>query len=192
MVNETYLNDQKVESPVLEVDRALVAQLENMGTGSPISGFGGGLEMDGTGQLQVDSSYFDGSITGVSDPLSSNLDGAGYDITNVDRFVGNSLEAEKADTRSGYTDVTSSRSLDTIETNATGSDLDVVIIVNSNVDNNDINVFSKVNGSAVAIERFNLDSSERTTLYMTVPAGDDYSASIASGDVSLHKWLEQS
>lgn len=96
MVQETYFDTSKVESPNAEYDAADIAsatlgEILGMGTGSPISGFGGGLEMDGSGNLQVNSAYFDGSITGISNPLTANLDAANYDVTNVGALEANEV-----------------------------------------------------------------------------------------------------
>lgn len=88
MVEETYFDDQKVESPQSEFDASDIAsatlgEILGMGTANPIDGFGGGLEEDGNGKLQVNPAYFDGTIDGLTNPLTADLDADGYNVQNV-------------------------------------------------------------------------------------------------------------
>lgn len=94
MVNRTRINDGKVESPEVSTDEVntlksniSVAQIETITgkvTDQPINNLnGGGLEHDGNGNLQVDSDVFTGTINGISNPLTGDLDAAGYSINNL-------------------------------------------------------------------------------------------------------------
>jgi len=118
----------------------------------------------------------------------------GGDVNNAGTVGTEALEADKADTRSGYNDVTSSRSFNTTETNNTGSDLDVIVTAESTADATDIILYSKVGGTATD-QNYDpsADSGSRYSVKVTVPNGSDYEVNL-SGDVSqinLQTWVEQ-
>lgn len=111
MVDQTRINNGKIETPNGEIDLATlltaeVSELSGSITEKSITQIdGGGLEHDGNGRLQVDSSYFDGSITGISNPLSADLDAADYNINNAGSVDANSVNTGKINNANSPVDI---------------------------------------------------------------------------------------
>ena len=131
--------------------------------------------------------------------FAGDVDMGGNDVTNagvVSAVDGSfdALEADKADTRSGYTDVTTSRSLDTTETNTTGSDLDVSVTTQSQVDNTNMAIDLVIDGSEISRSVQNQSLADDTvTVTGTVANGSDYSVESLgdTADYTLRSWSEQ-
>jgi len=102
------------------------------------------------------------------------------------------LEAENADTRNGYSIVTDSRSLNTVYTNSTNSDLDVEVSVQATSDATFEQFQFDVDGSYIHRIARTLDKDEMEILGATVPAGSDYGVdSFGDGNVFVQRWVEQ-
>jgi len=127
--------------------------------------------------------------------FAGTVDMGGNDLTNAGLVSGvdgsfDTLEAEKVDTRGGYEEVTSSRSAGTDEVNNTGSDLDVIVTVEADLDDI-INLTFRIDGDAVdrALIRADVNSS-RQSVSATVPNGSTYTINSPNdGEITL--WVEQ-
>lgn len=131
------------------------------------------------------------------DETNDQLDAEGNDLVSVGTADVTALEAEKADTRGGYEDVSSSRAFDTVETNTTGSDLDVKVVIESSADGVEIDLFLRTerpDGTVGSIDEHKqtLDSGQKTTVGITVPAGADYELQSFGSNYTIKKWSEQS
>ena len=156
------------------------------GQGSVIAGpLTGEGEITGEGNLAVVDDVQDA----VRNPVQENVDFNSNDATGI-----SALEADKADTRSGYTSVVSSRSFDTTEINTTGSDLDVVVTVQSTADGTDVNIALDVDGLRISNLTQEHDSVKRVVIDATVPNGSEYElrAFGDSEDYEIDRWVEQS
>jgi hypothetical protein len=116
---------------------------------------------------------------------------------HVDRVVTDLVDTDALDSRQGYQDVTSSRSLDTWYQNTTGADLNVSFWVQADSGSTTMAPRLSVNSSQsdlyVAREQDTVDSGDRFTLTATVPDQYYYRA-VSFGDTSsysLDKWVEQ-
>ena len=107
------------------------------------------------------------------------------------------LEAEQANTRSGYVDKSADRSFGTWYQNTTGSDLDVSVVIGSDTDGSDIQGFLEVNetqeGESVSRVRDIFDANFRFTLSATVAEGEYYRVRVTGDDQNATKdeWKEQ-
>ena len=107
------------------------------------------------------------------------------------------LEAEQADTRSGYVDKSADRSFETWYQNTTGADLDVSVVIGSDTDGSDIQGFLEVNETQETkpVSRFRniLDANFRFTLSATVAEGEYYRVRLTGDDQNATKdeWKEQ-
>jgi len=123
----------------------------------------------------------------------------GTDADRVDVFAGqvdaNSVNTEQADTRTGYTEVSSSRSFNTTETNNTGADLDVSVVAISDSSDTDMNIDIRQGGLVVDKTRIpSAANAERASVQATIPAGSDYTVRAFKdlADYSIDTWVEQS
>ena len=140
----------------------------------------GSLFQNADGNVEIQDETGTGSVFGPDGIVTPAIDAE-------------SASVESLDSRQGYTDVASSRSLDTQETNNTGSDLDVAVTVISDADATDINARINVDGVRVDAHRRTADEFERVSYQATIPNGSTYIVE-ALGDTanySLVEWVEQ-
>jgi len=121
-------------------------------------------------------------------------EGAGtWDFVSGDLTGIASLEAAKADTRGGYSELSSSRALDTTETNNSGSDMNVSINLVPTSDGSFIRARLKVGGENVSRYKKICDLNEGGNVSAVVPDGSTYQLE-AFGDTAnyeLQTWYEQ-
>jgi len=110
-------------------------------------------------------------------------------VTSIETATVGSLEAEKAQTRNGYENVTSSRALSTTEINDTGSDLNVSVVMKAD-DDEVLNTTLEVGGVAVDRATRQTGTNNRHTLSATVPSGESYIVD-ESNDAVIDIWVEQ-
>jgi len=119
----------------------------------------------------------------------------GNDITDAGSVSADTLEANTADTRNGYNDVTGSRSFDTVETNNTGADLNINVVAECGSDGSAMSIVVSIDGSNVDEESIqNPTNGDKISVSNTVQDGSDYQVK-AFGDTanfSLRRWSEQS
>jgi len=120
--------------------------------------------------------------------LLSALDANSKDINNIA-----ALEATNADTRNGYQNKTSSRSLNTTETNDTESDLDIQVTLQATADATPYNTKINIDGINLGGPRGVLDNSERVVIKDVVKAGASYEIREFGGsaDLEVDTWFEQ-
>lgn len=100
MVQNTHIDDQEVQTPQVtsdsaDLDQAEIGELVGLVASAVNRLDGAGLEIQ-DGEVRVDSSVFDGSIEGISNPLTDDVDGAGYNIQNVGTGGFEALEAAES------------------------------------------------------------------------------------------------
>ena len=98
MVNKTQLDDQEVKSPQLtgdnaDIESANIVELLGVVSSAVNKLDGAGLEIV-DGEVRVDSSVFDGTIEGLSNPLTADLDGSGFNLSNLGTVGAQAVEAE--------------------------------------------------------------------------------------------------
>jgi len=126
--------------------------------------------------------YVDYGYGGDQDPFTRNYGG----------------KFEKLQSRSGYGNVTGSRSPDNWYTNAQDSDLDVSIVVIANADSTKVDVRLNVDpdGNTRRVDQFRqtVNSNDLATLSATVPNGYQYRLDTFgdTSDYSIERWWEQS
>jgi hypothetical protein len=115
----------------------------------------------------------------------------------TDEVDAGSVNAETIDSRDGYDDLTSSRSLGTWYQNTTGGDQDISVAVNCDSDNQifhislDISETQTQNRVDQIIENPS-DDGTRITVNGTVPDGFYYRVvNNAGATASLRRWVEQ-
>jgi hypothetical protein len=133
---------------------------------------------------------------------SADVDTAAFDKSLWTMFIARQVFSyvgiDKADTRSGWTDETANRSLDTWYQNTTDSDLDVAVSVQASADATRTSLRPHENTSQTNnilwIEEDDLDTNRRMSVTMTVPAGHYYKVGSGgdTGNFSLEYWSEQS
>ena len=132
------------------------------------------------------------SSSDVDHQQTTNRTHNGDDI-EPDSVTTQALEAEKANTRSGYVDVTSSRSFYTTETNTTESDLNVSVAAKSTADGTRTLWQISVDGTVVTKFDDIIDSGSIVSQSVTVPASSNYKVA-AYGDSANYEiefWNEQ-
>jgi len=143
----------------------------------------------------------DGTNYDVGDQLVGfgDADGNGtYELPNAtDGIDVGSVNTDAIDSKSGYTDRTSERSLGLWQQNTTGRDLEVTVIVNADADATDVRITADVNDSKSANKvdeyRDTIDEFDRASVSMTVPNTFYYQVRDAGepANFSLDTWVEQ-
>ena len=142
---------------------------------------------DTDGQLEfkdADGVIFAGG--GLED--GENFDGQGTsEFTNL-----SSVSTEVIDINRSWQDVESSRELNVTETNITGGEIEVNVILQADSDNTVIGANWQGDVAESDEIRLNVDSGERVAIRTTVPDGADYIANTFGddGDFSLLRWRE--
>jgi len=124
---------------------------------------------------------------------SGPVDLGGNDLTSVGTATVDALEAGSLDSKNGWTDVTSSRSLNTTETNDTGRDLEVRVELRASSDATIIGHAHIVDGVSISRRRDVYETGDSVVIYFSVAAGSTYEiAGFAdTADFAIDKWFEQ-
>jgi len=129
-------------------------------------------------------------ISDFASSVISSIQGAAIAPDSVDTTT---LEAAKADTRGGYSELSLSRALDTTETNNSGSDMNVSINLVPTSDGSFIRARLKVEGENVSRYKKICNLNEGGNVSAVVPDGSRYQLE-ALGDTAnyeLQTWYEQ-
>lgn len=124
---------------------------------------------------------FSGAQGDVNNPMTANLDADGNNISNV-----GSLSTGDLDTDRSWTDVTSSRSLDTQETNDTDSEIKAVVVVAPDADGTVVNIQGVIGGSGSfgGKKHDTRDTSQDLSIYLqSIPPNTTYQV-VSFGDTS--------
>ena len=140
-----------------------------------------------TPSVKTDSIDSEGDLN-----IQSNSDLNQNDIKNAGSVEVDAVSTESLDSRSGYQNVTSSRSVDTTETNTSGSDMNVIVTLASDASDASLDAQLSIDGLNVDfIKKIASRNDEILSLSGTVPAGSTYGINDFSTDVSINRWVEQ-